>query len=187
MKKCKLKMLIKFVSNWPESKKLMGFKNFNLLVFFSIFIFPWALSLNLLAETEKTVSLSLKIEEWIVLEITSAGLQATDIGHDQAQVEAIIIPGQPVFVRAFISVGQGKRVILKGTLFSAQKLGSDSNPKLKWQGEGDLIGYGFININEPITFAIWQNNGFKTGAIIFEKIGEGFSLPLKGIFTLHSF
>lgn len=152
-----------------------------------VFAFLSALPSELLATTEKTTYITLNLEEWLILEVTSDNFQAKDTGNEQAQVETLITAGQPVYIRALLAVSSGKKVTLNAVLFNLEKSGSESDLRLKWRGEGDLAGSGLINLNEFTTIANWQNQGSKTGTIIFENIYESRPFLLKGIFSIISF
>lgn len=180
-------MLRKKVDHGGKRKKWRSLKNQWLLVFILTLIFLPSKSFKLLANTEKAVSFSLNLEEWLILEVISDNFQVSDIGHRQAQVETTIIPDQPVFIRAFLAIRPGKKVVLKTILFPLEKTDAESCLQLKWQGEGDLAGGGLINLYESTALATWQNQGLKTGSINFENIYENSLFPLKGVFTLISY
>lgn len=167
-----------------KRKTTKDLKKKRLFFFFLIFVFLSSLPFKLSANTNKEVSFALHLKEWLVLELSSDDFQVNDIGHRQAQGEVMIVPGQPLFVRALLAIGHGKKVILKGTLFFPEKLNSKSDLIGKWRGEGDLAGSGLINLNESMTLAIWESQSLKTGTIIFENIDERSPVPLKGVFAL---
>lgn len=164
-----------------------GLKIKRLFFLYLAFVFLTSLPLQLLGRTDKTTSITLNLEEWLILEVTSDNFLAKDIGQGQAQVEATITLGQPVSVRALLAISPGKRVTLKAVLFNLEKSDSESDLKFIWRGEGDLAGNGLIHLNESTALANWQNQGLKTGTIIFENIDESSSFPLKGVFTLISY
>lgn len=175
------------ISAWRKRKIKKGLKNHQLLIFFLASFLLSGLTSGLLARTDKTVSISLNLEEWLILEVISDNFQAKDTSHGQAQVELIINPGQPILVRALLAMSHGKKAVLNGILSSPENLEPQFGLKLKWQGKGDLSGAGLINLNESTALAIWQDQGLKSGTIIFENIYEGSPFPLKGIFTLISY
>lgn len=170
-----------------KRKNIMSLKIEGLFSLILTFAFLSALPFELLATTDKTTSITLNLEEWLILEVTSNNFQAKDIGNKQAQVEALITAGHPVYVRALLAVSPGKKVTLNAVLFNLENSDSESDLKLKWLGEGDLISSGLISLNKPTTLAQWQNQGLKTGTIIFENIDESNPFPLKGIFSLISY
>lgn len=156
---------------------------------FLLFTLSFLISLpfEVWAKTEKISSFSLHLEEWLILEVISNNFQVKEIGQGQVQLEATITLGQPVFVRALLAVRQGKKVTLKAILSSLEKLDSEADRQLKWRGEGDVSGHGLIQLNESTVLAHWQDQGLKTGTIIFESLNENRSLSLRGIFTLISY
>ncbi|MCX7974350.1 MAG: hypothetical protein N3B16_07595 [Candidatus Aminicenantes bacterium] len=174
------------VKRRSKGKTVKGLKKDQLLIIFLGFIFWSTLPSNLLANSDKKVSIGLHLEEWLILEVSTDKFQPQDIGHNQAKVETIITLGQPVFFRAFLSGHRDKKIILHGSLSPLDRLEDPSEIRIRWQGEGDLLGNGLINLNESMVLAIWSSEGYKSGRIIFENT-NGIICSLKGVFTLISY
>ncbi|MBC7362999.1 MAG: hypothetical protein H5U07_00465 [Candidatus Aminicenantes bacterium] len=140
-----------------------------------------------LAHNLANVSISVGLKEWLVLQINTPGLNDFSTGQKQASVITEVLAGQPVEVKALLSVATGKMVQLKGTIYGLdQKV--TGNDILIWQGEGDLNGQGSVQINQEFTFASWSGPGVKQGRLVFKRPEPTSSAPERwqAVFLLFS-
>ncbi len=137
-------------------------------IFFLIIIFGLAIGFIpcLRADTSVRSSFAVELKEWLVLEIKSRGTGFSDTGNLQALGQLEIVPGQPLQVRAILSVRENKTIVLKGIVYSEGK-GPENLTTLIWRGEGDLQGEGLVISGLENTFAVWQGNGLKSGSLVF--------------------
>ncbi|MGQ9579249.1 MAG: hypothetical protein ACUVWQ_11585 [Candidatus Aminicenantales bacterium] len=136
-------------------------------------------------DSQSNGTFSVELKEWLILEIDSAGNQIIDRGQKTASLQAEITVGQPIIVRALISAGHLKTVVLKGRVHS-DNLDEEGVKFLLWSGQGDLDGGGLITLNHEETFITWQGQGLKTGILFFENQGESKNHNYHAVFYLSA-
>jgi len=141
-------------NNWRKLFLIIAFS-------LSAGFFAW-----LQADTSTRATFSLELKEWLVLEIRSASGAFSDTGNLQALGQAEIVLGQPVQVRALLSVSEGDTIALKGIIYSEEEE-PDNQSILIWRGQGDIPGEGLVLVGQENTFAVWEGHGFKTGSLVF--------------------
>lgn len=146
----------------------------------SIGLFAW-----LQADTSARATFSLELKEWLVLEIKSASGSFSDTGNFQALGQVEIMSGQPVQVRAILSVSDGETIALKGVLYSEEETPGEQT-MLIWRGQGDIQGEGLVLSGQESTFAVWQGNGLKNGSLIFLDPEDNSGHIYKARFTLSA-
>lgn len=155
----------------------------------SFLIIAFSLSAGLLswlrADTSARATFSLDLKEWLVLEIKSASGGFSDTGNLQALGQTEVVSGQPVQVRALLSVSENKTIALKGIVYSEGKE-PENQSILMWRGQGDLQGEGLLITGQENTFAVWQGNGLKTGSLIFLEREDDFGHTYKVSFALSA-
>lgn len=153
-----------------------------LIVAFSLSagLFAW-----LRADTSARATFSLELKEWLVLEIKSASGGFSDTGNLQALGQTEIVSGQPVQVRALLSVRDGDTIALKGVIYSEGEE-SENQSILIWRGQGDIPGEGLLLTGQENTFAVWQGNGLKTGSLVFLEPEDNLGHTYKARFTLSA-
>jgi hypothetical protein len=129
-----------------------------------------------LAQNTANLRISVEVKEWLVLQIGAPGFNDLKSGQEQAVVITDVIAGQPVEVKALLSVAAGKTVLLKGTIFGSGQ-NSSGNDILAWSGEGELNGQGLVRLNQEFTFATWSGPGFKEGRLVFKRPEPTSSAP----------
>ncbi len=141
-------------------------------------IFPAVLIFIILAggvfaDTSVSGTFSVELREWLVLEINTGIQTGADRGSGSVSVVAEIKKGQPVIIRALLSAGRSRTVILKGKIQKVQQDVNNQSQGLFWSGEGDLSGKGVVHFNQETTFAVWIGQGYKAGSLNFYSSGEG--------------
>lgn len=159
-------------NNWRKSFLLIA-------VCLSAGLFTW-----LQADTSARATFSLELKEWLVLEIKSASGAFSDTGNFQALGQAEVVLGQPVQVRALLSVSEGDTIALKGVVYSEE--GPENQSLLIWRGQGDIPGEGLVLTGRENTFAVWQGHGLKTGSLVFLDPEDNSGHVLKVRFTLSA-
>lgn len=156
-------------------------KSFLLIVFcLSAGLFAW-----LQADTSTRTTFSLELKEWLVLEIRSASSGFSEIGNLQALGQAEIVLGQPVQVRALLSVSEGDTIALKGVIYSEEEE-PENQSILIWRGQGDIPGEGLVLVGQENTFAVWQGHGLKIGSLVFLDREGNSGHVFKARFTLSA-
>lgn len=155
--------------------------------FFLVILFSLSIGLfaRLQADTSALTSFSLELKEWLVLEVRSTSGGFSNTGNFQALGQMEIIPGQPVQLRALLSVGEGKTISLRGVVYFDGGE-SENQSILIWRGQGDLQGEGLVHPGQESTFAVWQGNGLKTGSLVFLEAGNNSGAIYKAVFTLSA-
>lgn len=143
-------------------------------------LFAW-----LQADTSARATFSLELKEWLVLEIKSASGGFSDTGNLQALGQTEIVSGQPVQVRALLSVSGNKTIVLKGIVYSEGEM-PENQATLIWRGQGDLQGEGLVICGLENTFAVWKRNGLKSGSLIFLEPEKNSGHNYKVSFTLSA-
>jgi len=151
--------------------------------FFLVFsVFSW-----LMADATATASFSVELKEWLVLEINSGAARIESHGNSSAFLTTEIVSGQPVEIRALLSVAPGRTVTLRGTIFAQNPTASDQpQPQIEWIGEGDVSGRGQVRLNQEIILATWQGSGLKNGSIVFYNKDKNTGSNWKASFVLSS-
>jgi len=149
-------------------------------LFFSVF--SW-----LIADATATASFSVELKEWLVLEINSGAARIESHGNSSAFLTTEIVSGQPVEIRALLSVAPGRTVTLRGTIFAQNPTASDQpQPQIEWIGEGDVSGRGQVRLNQETILATWQGSGLKKGSIVFYDIDKNNDSGWMASFVLSS-
>lgn len=140
-----------------------------------------------LADSSTHASFSVEIKEWLVLQVTTPGVFQTRTGNEQTLVLSEVVSGQPVEIKALLSVASGKTVVLKGMIV-ARESGVSESEILEWTGSGDLSGHGLVTLNQETVFAAWAERGMKEGSLIFKRPGgrEDAQERWQAIFVLTS-
>lgn len=146
----------------------------------SIGLFAW-----LQADTSTRATFSLDLKEWLVLEIKSASGGFSDTGNLQALGQTEVVSGQPVQVRALLSVSNGDTIALKGVIYSEEET-PGKQTMLIWRGQGDIQGEGLLLTGQENTFAVWQGNGLKTGSLVILDPEDNSGHIYKARFTLSA-
>ncbi|MDI6845529.1 MAG: hypothetical protein QME28_05255 [Candidatus Saccharicenans sp.] len=138
------------------------------------------------ADTSVSGTFSVELREWLVLEINS-GIQAgADRGSGSVSVMTEIKKGQPVFVRALLSAGHSRMVVLKGRIQKVRQDVNNQSHRLFWSGEGDLSGKGVVHFDQETTFAVWRGQGYKAGSLNFYSSVEGNEEDYLAVFYLSA-
>jgi len=143
-------------------------------------VFSW-----LKADSIAVAGFSVELKEWLVLEINSGPARIAARGNNSAFLATEIISGQPVEIRALLSVASGRTVTLRGTIFAQNQTGSDQ-PQIEWIGDGDVSGRGQVTLNQETIFATWQGSGLKNGSIVFYNKDKNTGSNWKASFVLSS-
>ncbi|RFT15715.1 MAG: hypothetical protein OP8BY_0090 [Candidatus Saccharicenans subterraneus] len=136
------------------------------------------------ADTSTRATFSLELKEWLVLEIKSAHDGFSDTGNLQALGQAEVVLGQPVQVRALLSVSEGDTIALKGVIYSEEE--PENQSLLIWRGQGDIQGEGLVLVGQENIYAVWQGNGLKTGSLVFLDREGNSGHVFKARFTLSA-
>jgi len=147
-----------------RKKNLMD-KDLILLILANLFLFVF-LPTGLKGEDSSRTTFVVELKEWLVMEIVSGPTRVEAQNHSLAVLQTEIISGEPVEVRALLSVSPERTVVLKGTIYDSE-FSSLGSGQLKWVGEGDISGRGEVNLNQENIFATWRGPGFKKGTLIF--------------------
>ncbi len=166
-------------------KKGLGENQWLKLALFIICCLAAGLVPLLRADTSARTSFSIELKEWLVLEIKSGLAVFSDTGNLRALGQTEIICGQPLQVRALLSVNEGDTVALKGIIFKDGEKQSDQSV-LIWQGQGDLQGQGPVLTGQENVFALWRGSGIKTGSLVFLDPENNRVNGYKALFTLSS-
>ncbi|MGB9835387.1 MAG: hypothetical protein ACPLRX_01450 [Candidatus Saccharicenans sp.] len=119
-----------------------------------------------LADTSARAHFSVEIKEWLVLELSTPGMTVSRTDSNQAAVVTEVEAGQPVEIKALLSMAPGKDVLLKGIIYGAE---TDSQDELlQWTGEGEINGLGWLRLNQEFTIAAWAGPGLKQGRLILK-------------------
>ncbi len=144
----------------------------------------WACAFSpLLAETTVSSRFSLNLQEWLVLEIGQRALPGAGAGNQDLTLETEITSGQSIQVKALLSAGIHKTVVLKGTVYSRE---DNSSEVLQWIGEGDLSGAGFIKTGQETVLAVWRGQGLKSGKLLFFNSEGENGKAYRAVFVLSS-
>ncbi|MBC7361637.1 MAG: hypothetical protein H5U06_05055 [Candidatus Aminicenantes bacterium] len=141
---------------------------------------------GLMADSTATASFSVELKEWLVLEINSGASKMEGRGNNSAFLTTDIVSGEPVEIRALLSVAPGRTVTLRGTIFTQNPTGSDQPQIIEWIGQGDLSGRGQVRLNQETIFATWQGSGLKNGSIVFYNKDKNTGSNWKASFVLSS-
>ena len=147
-------------------------------------IFFWACAFSpLLAETTVSSRFSLNLQEWLVLEIGQRALSGAGAGNQDLTMETEITTGQSIQVKALLSAGIHKTIVLKGTVYSRE---DNYSEVLQWIGEGDLSGSGFIKTGQETVLAVWRGQGLKSGKLMFFNPEGENGKAYRAVFVLSS-
>lgn len=139
----------------------------------------------LMADSTATASFSVQLKEWLVLEINSGTARMEGRGNNSAFLTTEIVSGQPVEIRALLSVASGRNVILRATIFAQNSMASEE-PQIEWIGQGDVIGRGQMRLNQETILATWQGSGLKNGSIVFYNKNKNTDSSWMASFVLSS-
>ncbi|MGB4704895.1 MAG: hypothetical protein WBI18_07480 [Candidatus Saccharicenans sp.] len=151
-----------------------------------IFVLLIIFSGNGLASSSAIKTFTVEIKEWLVLEINTGIQVVAERGSGSLTAVAEVKMGQPVMIKALLSAGHNRTVVLRGKLQALNREGINQAQKLFWSGNGDLSGSGLIYLNKETTFAVWRGQGYRAGSLNFYSSEETDGEIYLGVFYLSA-
>jgi len=128
----------------------------------------WSLSPSPAGESN-TVSFSVHLQEWFVLEVQTPETDTESAGTSGASVTATMSPnGMPSRVRALAAVGSSQAVELRVQVFGDPADSSGMTlplSEVSWEGSGEGFLSGRFTNSGTAVIALWMGSGYHEGTV----------------------